>query len=1393
MRRKTLSIFMVFCMLFALFPATASATDPPTGTVHLERTGNGSIETIGDDPNDIVWNGNSGTQTLDLETIGGQPNLMNAHYSIIADPGYRITSVRLLYTIDEDTVPGVHEFDLGATSGEGGFFGRVLDGGNSLIAGSIRWLAEDGDQLVVAFGNASASRETVTADGEAGLLLAQTLPGADKVEVRDTFTISNNMTIARETEIKNGTVTVATDAALNIDGCSFGPDFTKAVINPSKLVNYGAINVNDGGTLYFIDENYGDIFVNNGGIMEAGVKNTSVASITVRSGGEARTAMSDAGRIRNAGQYTVEAGAILRPWKGAGFKNYIVVDEGPPPEVEVGTLTLDGDVIFDEGYWSDFLTGTLQGNGGRFIINYRIHTDDLDNLTAAVDAARTNNGASLEIIDESVVELDDSAGFSEFAEAVTNPVVRAIYLTGASITINQDLSITNKNIHLEGGTAMTLEAGKTLTLTDTGGTGFLCGLKNAIDNDENITRPATSFTVDGRLVLENGAGFGGYIGTVTIGSGGVIDNSDGSVDVRYTVYCDGTITNMDYLDRADTGHLRIFSNGVLIRDGVGILGEQSGSITAAQNDPLALSMSVSRATELLMDTVYEQNHTPAAITLTKDLAVPEGALLWVPDLETYDDYVNIGDTVISGTGTAALTVGSGKTLTIAAAGSLRLNGPLTNNGTLLYNGSVTGGGPIGGTGLFVLAPNTTVKITTGGGLIRGVNDDPAGTPTESGRGYTVGSDGRLITSHSIYAADNSLDLIVGAAIEGLLQNGAALAPPVGLAQAAVATAGLNTSDNYAAKLEAELESITQNNGMTLVYDIKPKISVNGGAWAEIAALEGSSANNTSVSFRLPVPSDTAEGYVRIVHKNGEIVRSIDFYPVLTDVAGNKYAEITTTSFSTFEMGFADSHTVTLSGGGSGAAGGGSYMPGVTVTINAGTRDGYSFSGWRASSGITFENAASAGTTFTMPDRNVTVTANWRYDGGDGDGGGGGGGTPAFTSETPVTKGNVTTITTEIKASLAGASAAAAVTGANMDRAIDAALEAAARSSTSANINLVVDAPEKATEVKATIPAASLSKLTGADSSASLTVTTPVGSITFDSDALSSIGAAASGTDVTISVAEVPREGLTPGQQALVGDRPVIDLSVTSDGSLISDFGGGSAGVSIPYTLAEGESAEDIVVWYLADDGTLTPVECSWRDGRLTFKTDHFSQYVLAYFPFNDLNGGEWYYENAAYAYTNGLMNGVGNNRFDPSGTTMKGMAVTILWRLEGSPASAAHSFTDVASGMWYADAVSWAAGNGIVEGYGGKFSPEAAVTREQLAAIICRYAAYKGYDVSGPDGLSSFTDAGDISDWAEPAMKWAVKNNLLSGLGNNKLDPAGSAQRAQLAAILQRFIESTVK
>ena len=137
------------------------------------------------------------------------------------------------------------------------------------------------------------------------------------------------------------------------------------------------------------------------------------------------------------------------------------------------------------------------------------------------------------------------------------------------------------------------------------------------------------------------------------------------------------------------------------------------------------------------------------------------------------------------------------------------------------------------------------------------------------------------------------------------------------------------------------------------------------------------------------------------------------------------------------------------------------------------------------------------------------------------------------------------------------------------------------------------------------------------------------------------------------------------------------------------------------------------------------------------------------------------------------------------------MIVTVLWRMEGQPEAAGiHAFTDVGSGAYYADAVAWADGNGIVLGYGdGKFGPEDTITREQLAAILWRYAQYKGKDVGAGGTLERFTDAAAVSGYAQEAMRWATGQGILSGKGDGILDPMGQATRAETAAMLMRYLQ----
>ena len=178
-------------------------------------------------------------------------------------------------------------------------------------------------------------------------------------------------------------------------------------------------------------------------------------------------------------------------------------------------------------------------------------------------------------------------------------------------------------------------------------------------------------------------------------------------------------------------------------------------------------------------------------------------------------------------------------------------------------------------------------------------------------------------------------------------------------------------------------------------------------------------------------------------------------------------------------------------------------------------------------------------------------------------------------------------------------------------------------------------------------------------------------------------------------------------------------------------------------------------------------------------------------PFTDVSEKDWFYGDVMFVYENGLMLGTSKTLFSPYGTATRGMMATILWRMEGSPApKGKNSFTDVEAGKWYADAITWTAENGIFAGYGkDKFGPDDPITREQLAAIFYRYADYKGYDLTVKGNPDKFKDADKITDYAKTAMQWAVGSGLVKGKSGNLLDPQGTATRAEIAAMLHRFIE----
>lgn len=257
----------------------------------------------------------------------------------------------------------------------------------------------------------------------------------------------------------------------------------------------------------------------------------------------------------------------------------------------------------------------------------------------------------------------------------------------------------------------------------------------------------------------------------------------------------------------------------------------------------------------------------------------------------------------------------------------------------------------------------------------------------------------------------------------------------------------------------------------------------------------------------------------------------------------------------------------------------------------------------------------------------------------------------------------------------------------------------------------------------------------------------------------------------------------------------VKISNSGDGVAKVDKSYASAGDKVTITVTPGRNATVQHITVTDEDGERLKLTEN-RDGTYSFTMPNGAANVYARFsgsglPFADVPSGSWYYDDIAYVYDTGLMTGLTATAFGPNLSTTRGMIVTILWRMENEPA-AKHGcpFADVRRGSYYEQAIAWASENGIVTGFDAStFAPDRAITREQLAAILFRFAAYRGMDaVTLRENLSSFQDQAAISAYAVSALNWAVGEGLMQGTGD-KLEPTGSATRAQVAAMLRRFIQ----
>ena len=260
----------------------------------------------------------------------------------------------------------------------------------------------------------------------------------------------------------------------------------------------------------------------------------------------------------------------------------------------------------------------------------------------------------------------------------------------------------------------------------------------------------------------------------------------------------------------------------------------------------------------------------------------------------------------------------------------------------------------------------------------------------------------------------------------------------------------------------------------------------------------------------------------------------------------------------------------------------------------------------------------------------------------------------------------------------------------------------------------------------------------------------------------------------------------------------ITVEATQGGTVTADPTAAKAGATVTLTPVPDRGYQVGSVAVTDRFGNAVAVT-EQADGTYTFTMPNGQVTVTVTFaetplPFTDVTEGDWFYDAVRYAYETGLMDGVGDSLFAPNSETTRAQLVTILYRLAGQPAvSGDLIFTDVEVGTWYTDAVAWAAENGIVNGTTDTtFAPGEDITREQLVTVLYRYAESKGYDVSASADLSGYPDAGQVQDYAQPAMAWAVAEGIVEGMDGN-LNPTGDATRAQIATILMRFCEGVAK
>lgn len=424
-------------------------------------------------------------------------------------------------------------------------------------------------------------------------------------------------------------------------------------------------------------------------------------------------------------------------------------------------------------------------------------------------------------------------------------------------------------------------------------------------------------------------------------------------------------------------------------------------------------------------------------------------------------------------------------------------------------------------------------------------------------------------------------------------------------------------------------------------------------------------------------------------------------------------------------------------------------------------------------------------------------------GGGGDSGDGTPSTPSTTAVTAPTEPSIPTdARTEVTATVDGTGKATAnVSEKSVTDAIKAAQDAAGKNGAGKNaisVTLDLKTDKAASSIAATLPANSINELVKAGVT-ELRIESGAGDIRLDLATLRAIQAAGGG-NVTVGMTRADAGTLSPEAQRAVGGRPVFHLSVTAGGKAVTTFGGGQVSVGLPYTPGANENPGNLCGVYVDDAGNVTWLTNSSYDANtkmLLFSTPHFSTFGVGYREapaFTD-TAGHWAKDDIDFVAARGLLSGTGNNQFSPNTGMTRRMFVTALGRLAGIDGTKYRNtkFTDVPSDAYYAPYVAWASELGITGGTSATtFSPDKIITRQELATLMVNYAKVMKYTLPKTRETIAFADHANIGSWAAEAVKAMQMAGVMNGKDGNRFDPTSTATRAEVAAMLHRYVELVI-